>query len=186
MALLIAKGADPNVQDDRDRRPLMNAARVGDEKTVVQLLKRGADPNRAKTAMKWTALMWAVRHQRVPIVKHLINVGADPSASETLGRTAWLFAGSDRGAERAAAMATLISSPALPPSRSPDGPSSCLGTGSPSVPRPHVRLPDPHRLQPRPSAEAYGKAQEHVGTKKDGPKAVLFVFRGLRVSPVAR
>ena len=59
-----------------------------------------------------------------------------------LGRKSWLFAGSDRGGERAAVMLTLIRtakllrpgsptcSPASPGTRSPISPGCCRGTGA--------------------------------------------------------
>lgn len=85
---LIAKGADPNATDNKGRTPLMGAARVGDEKSVIQLLLHGADPNRITRRMGWTALMWAVRHQRPSVIPHLVAAGADSALVDAKGRTA--------------------------------------------------------------------------------------------------
>jgi ankyrin repeat protein len=76
VALLIAKGADPNALDDRGRTPLMIAAKAGDDRAVERLLKRGANPNLATHQMRWTALMWAARYKRIIVLKQLLANGA--------------------------------------------------------------------------------------------------------------
>ncbi|MGU9982572.1 ankyrin repeat domain-containing protein [Phreatobacter sp. HK31-P] len=88
VALLIAKGADPNVLDDRGRTPLMIAAKAGDDRAVEQLLKRGADPNLVTHQMRWTALMWAARYKRTAVLKRLLAAGADPKIQDKNGDTA--------------------------------------------------------------------------------------------------
>lgn len=88
VALLIAKGADPNVLDDRGRTPLMIAAKAGDDRTVEQLLKRGANPNLVTHQMRWTALMWAARYKRISVVRRLLTAGADPGIRDKNGHTA--------------------------------------------------------------------------------------------------
>jgi uncharacterized protein len=88
VALLLAKGADPNVRDDRGRTPLMGAVKVGDERSIDQLLKHSADPNLATNTYRWTALMWAARHQRVTAMKKLLAAGADMQARDSKNRTA--------------------------------------------------------------------------------------------------
>lgn len=87
-ALLMAKGADPDAQDDRGRTSLMNSARVGADKVMDQLLKRHADPNLATTRMRWTALMWAARYQRISALQKLLSAGADRTMRDLKGRTA--------------------------------------------------------------------------------------------------
>ena len=51
----------------------------------------------------------SVRYDPELDVYYIANINGNPS----LGRKAWLFAGSERGAERAAAMATLITTAKL-------------------------------------------------------------------------
>lgn len=88
VALLIAKGADPNALDDRGRTPLMIAAKVGDDRAAEQLLKRGANPNLVTRQMRWTALMWAARYRRTAVLKRLLANGAEPEIRDKNGHTA--------------------------------------------------------------------------------------------------
>ena len=85
-----------------------------------------------------------------------------------LGRKSWLFCGSDRGGERAAAMYTLIATaklndvdpqawspmclPASPSGRRPGCMSCCPGTGKPPATRPWPHRPAPHPTSSNPSA----------------------------------
>lgn len=104
-ALLLVKGADPNVQDDLGRTPLMNAARAGDLKSVQQLLKHNAEPNFATHKAKWTALMWAARRGQAEIVLALLRAGADPGHVDAKGYNALAIA---RRFKRPAAEAILF------------------------------------------------------------------------------
>lgn len=88
VALLIAKGADPNAVDDRGRTPLMIAAKAGDDRAAEQLLKRGANPNLVTRQMRWTAIMWAARYRRMAVLKRLLAAGADPAMSDKNGHSA--------------------------------------------------------------------------------------------------
>lgn len=88
VALLIVKGADPNVLDDRGRTPLMIAAKAGDDRAVEQLLKRGANPNLVTHQMRWTALMWAARYKRMAVLRQLLAAGGDPAITDKNGHTA--------------------------------------------------------------------------------------------------
>lgn len=103
-ALLLVKGAHPNIQDELGRTPLMNAARVGDLKSVQHLLKHRADPNLATHKARWTALMWAARRGQVDVIKALLNAGADPRAVDAKGENALAIA---RRFKRSAAVAML-------------------------------------------------------------------------------
>lgn len=104
-ALLLVKGADPNVQDELGRTPLMNAARTGDLKSMQHLLKHRADPNLATTKARWTALMWAAKRGQVDILKALLKAGADPATVDAKGLNALAIS---RLFKRAAAEATLL------------------------------------------------------------------------------
>lgn len=91
-ALLLVKGADPNVQDEMGRTPLMNAARTGDLKSLQHLLKHGADPNLATTKARWTALMWAAKRGNVEVLRPLLDAGADPNHVDAKGNNALVIA----------------------------------------------------------------------------------------------
>jgi hypothetical protein len=114
---------------------------------------------------RWAALTEFLGDGRVCLTN---NAAERALRGVALGRKAWLFAGSDRGGERAAMMYALITTAKLndvdprawfadvlariadhPP---PGSMNSYLGRGS--APRP-PRQPPPKR-QPRPSPDAYG------------------------------
>ncbi|OAI41661.1 hypothetical protein AYO40_02690 [Planctomycetaceae bacterium SCGC AG-212-D15] len=104
---LLARGADVNTRDENvGMTPLICAARgdsdvlqpdqvVADHAGVMtELLDRGADIN-AQDRDGMTALIWAARNGRAPLVKLLIARGADLNVADFTGRTAitWAKAG---------------------------------------------------------------------------------------------
>ena len=85
-ARLLDAGADPNSGQDSGLTPLMIAARTGNADIVKALLSRAAEPNAATAVTHHTALMWAVAHGRVEIVRLLIDHGSavGPTARQVL------------------------------------------------------------------------------------------------------
>jgi ankyrin repeat protein len=67
--------------------PIIDAAKIGDTRTVAALLKQSEDPN-ARESDGTTALMWAAYGGHTEIVEALIKVGADVTASNEYGVTA--------------------------------------------------------------------------------------------------
>lgn len=75
--LLLARGADPNLQDKFGYTALMSASYRGYAEIVGMLLKRGADPN-LQDDYEDTALIFASCKGHVGIVEILLKHGADP------------------------------------------------------------------------------------------------------------
>ena len=78
---LLNKGADPNLAGKGGDTPLIAAARVGFENATEWLLGLGAKvdtPNR----MGETPLIVAVQQREAPIVRLLLNAGADPDRTD--------------------------------------------------------------------------------------------------------
>ena len=91
--LLLIHGADPNLRDTKGRTPLIKAAILGIQdarpmqyklKTMMYLLDSGAEID-AQTADGKTALMHAVGHSRLEVVKFLVNSGASVTISDRQG-----------------------------------------------------------------------------------------------------
>lgn len=84
--LLLAKGADVNLQDNAGSTPLMLAIGSKLKDKVVDLLKKGALVD-IKNNDKKTALHYAVEENNSAAFKALIKAGADLNAQDTYGRT---------------------------------------------------------------------------------------------------
>lgn len=84
--LLLAKGADVNVQDTIGSTPLMLAIGSKLKDKVVDLLKKGARVD-IKNNDKETALHYAVEENNSAALKLLIKAGADLNAQDKYGRT---------------------------------------------------------------------------------------------------
>jgi ankyrin repeat protein len=87
MRLLLAHGADPNHADENGATPLMWA--IPDDGKVRLLLGHGANVNAVSGATGQTPLLIAASHPRAaPLVKLLLDRGANPRARSTMGETA--------------------------------------------------------------------------------------------------
>jgi Transposase IS66 family len=147
-------------------KPLV-AALEGWIRTERARLSRHADTAKAIDYMlkRWPAFTRFLDDGRICLTN---NAAERALRGIAIGRRAWLFAGSDRGGERAAAMFTLIETAKLNTSirrlgspmysagsmitRLPGYRSCCPGIGK--CPSPTPPLPDPTR--PRCSPDAYG------------------------------
>lgn len=99
VALLLEKGANPNVQDISGRTALMWAAAEGGTPAVVSLLLgAGSDINATDRAGQ-TALLWACRESRTDLVQILLQSGADPAVADNCGDTALSLAQANGFAE---------------------------------------------------------------------------------------
>jgi ankyrin repeat protein len=89
---LLTAGADPNLAQTSGLTPLMIAANTGNVRVARALLVHGADVNAATRDTNATALMWAVAHPHLEMVRLLIEAKADIRASSSKGLTPLLYA----------------------------------------------------------------------------------------------
>ena len=93
VALLVARGADPNLARTSDgATPLFMAAQKGFTHIVQQLVQAGADLNQADT-QGLTPLYWPASDGHIQVVETLLAAGADP----TLGAGNPLTAAKENG-----------------------------------------------------------------------------------------
>ena len=78
---LLNRGADPNLSGKDGDTPLIAASRVGFESGVEWLISLGAKVD-ATNRMGETPLIVAVQQHQLPIVKLLLNHGADPDKTD--------------------------------------------------------------------------------------------------------
>lgn len=105
----------------------MTAARAGSEEVVEALIANGADVNHREGLSGQTALMWAAAEGHAPVVRALLEAGADLEARLASGFTALLFAVREG---RRAVLSELLGAGADPNDkiRPPaDGPSQARG-----------------------------------------------------------
>ena len=80
---LLNKGADPNLAAQKSGdTPLIIAARIGFDQAVEWLLSMGAKVD-ATNKMGETALIAAVQQRQIPIIRMLLDAGADPDKTDT-------------------------------------------------------------------------------------------------------
>lgn len=95
VALLLAKGADPNRRMEIigvfPTSPLFEAAFLGDV-AIAQALLRGGGSVKEKDLDGMTALHWAVVSHRSDLVKALLAAGAEVNAVDRYGYTPLLYA----------------------------------------------------------------------------------------------
>ena len=85
----VASGANLDAVDEDGRTPLMHAvlATDADSEMVRFLVANGANPNTADGGQKWTALHFAARDQKLPIVQTLLDAGSVVDAEDSFGNT---------------------------------------------------------------------------------------------------
>ncbi len=89
--LLLAKGADVNLADANGVTPLMAAAELDWETSIVLLLEHGAKTKASDKSGK-TALMYAMGNRGLGTAAKLLDKGAEINARDKAGRTALLYA----------------------------------------------------------------------------------------------
>lgn len=87
----IISSIDVHARGERDRTPLMMAARNGSPSQIRLLLNAGADVN-AQDDIGWTALLWATRSEKPENIEVLLNAGADINLRDKHSRTAFSYA----------------------------------------------------------------------------------------------
>jgi len=88
-------GADPNDPANflnAGETPLMNAARAGNVDSVNLLIRAGAAINARETWNGQSALMWAAAEAHAPVVRALLEGGADIHERSNAGTTPLIFA----------------------------------------------------------------------------------------------
>lgn len=100
LSFMIANKADVNLANRTGDTPLIIAARVGFLEGVDLLLRSRAQVDRANRLGE-TALIIAVQQRQMPVVRRLVEAGADPNRTDNAtGRSARDYAKVDaRGAE---------------------------------------------------------------------------------------
>ena len=91
VALLLERGADPNLPGRKGLRPLAAAAFNGSTESVGALLKFGADPN-ALDDDGQGAIVFAAGHGYDPVVALFLQAGVDANRRYGHGLTALMWA----------------------------------------------------------------------------------------------
>ena len=84
---LLQRGADPNIRNKKGMTPLQLATAMGFTDGVEALIKGGASINVADQTGE-TPLIAAVHARNVPLVRLLLDKGADPDRNDNSGRSA--------------------------------------------------------------------------------------------------
>ena len=87
VGILLAKGADPNIQDDMDKETALHLViKAGCFDLVKMLLEAGADPN-TKNKSGATPLHLLIKGGHADMIGTLIKAGADPNMPNADGET---------------------------------------------------------------------------------------------------
>lgn len=89
---LLARGADPNQENDGGFTALILAARAGSVPAIQALLGHGADPNLRGGVNDWTPVMHAIHKNQQAAVAVLLDGGAGVNARSKHGVTALMMA----------------------------------------------------------------------------------------------
>jgi hypothetical protein len=95
---LLARGADPNLADNKGVTPLLLAVRIGFLDAVDALVKKGARVDEGNSTGE-TPLISAVHSRNLPLMRALLVAGADPDRADNSGRSARDYAKLEAGAQ---------------------------------------------------------------------------------------
>lgn len=116
---LLARGADPNLKNNRGETPILIAANLGSTDIIENLVKHGANVNLGNASGE-TALIRAVQRRDATMVRSLLDLGADPDQKDLLqGSSARDYAHQDT---RTPAIAALIDAAKKKERRAVSGP----------------------------------------------------------------
>ena len=91
--MLLEAGADLEARDKNHRTPLLSAVANAHGDQVIHLVERGADvnakiPNSHHEFPGWSVLHFVAPAQNsLPVVRFLVEAGADPHAGDVIGNT---------------------------------------------------------------------------------------------------
>lgn len=80
---LLSKGANPDLRDGKGETGLLIAAILGRTDLIDILVKGGANPNLGNSSGE-TALIRAVQRRDQTMVRHLLDLGADPDQKDVI------------------------------------------------------------------------------------------------------
>jgi ankyrin repeat protein len=92
VSALLKQGADVNTSQGDGMTALHWAAMTSDPALATMLLHAGANPRAATRVGAYTPILLAARQGSSPVVKALLDGGADPNARTSNGTTALMFA----------------------------------------------------------------------------------------------
>jgi ankyrin repeat protein len=101
VALLLDKGAHTNSRDDIGMTPLMLACNYGHRGVVKMLVQHMGDQGLdERSDCGWTALHYAANRGHDEVVRFLLFAGADPTITDSRGRTPRALAEQNTNMER--------------------------------------------------------------------------------------